>query len=195
MAKQMKGSVVTVLMIAGGILILLSILFIGISVYQTVRWGPCWASFNQNLGEVETSLEQKLMTQESDRVTVTMGECVGLLAFVNKEDLDEIETEGLSNALNCPSGEGFIIGLPYFEETASGLRFWRWHKDIAENIMKSWEEKVKGIGPLCKGLDKKFSELEPIKGPGEGKTKTLCLELSKLGDDKYGISYGVGACE
>ena len=53
MAKQMKGDVTTVLMIVGGILILLSVIVVGIYVYHAYRWGPCWANFNQEMGEIE----------------------------------------------------------------------------------------------------------------------------------------------
>lgn len=207
MAKQMKGDVTTVLMIIGGIFILLSVLVIGVFVFQSVRWGPCWASFNQEMGEIEKALEQKLMTQEKVKVTVTMGECVSKLIFLDKKGLDDLEDKvgkEFTEELKCPvrktqegeilEGNGFIIGIPYFEETKSGLKFWQWPKDLLENIVRKWQEKARGIGPLCNSLDRGIN-LEDINGPGEGKTKTICLELSKIGDEKYRVDYEEGSCE
>jgi len=206
MTKQKKGDVTTILMIIGGIFILLSVLVVGVSVYQSARWGPCWANFNQEMGEIEKALEQKLKTQESTEVTITMGDCVSKLIFLDKKSLDDLEDKigkTFTEELKCPArknqegeileGSGFIIGIPYFEETKSGLKFWQWPKDYIENIVRSWQEKVRGIGPLCKGLDRGIN-LEDIDGPGEGKTRTICLELSKIGDDKYGIDYREGVC-
>ncbi len=187
MAKQMKGDVTTVLMIIGGIFILLSVLVVGVFVFQSVRWGPCWANFNQEMGEIEKALDQKLKTQERTEVTVTMGDCVGALIFTDEKGLSRVEADEFRNVMKCPRGEninGFVIGLPYFKDTP-------WYR-IDKNIVKLWDEMGRDIGPLCKGLDREVPDKE-IKGPGEGKTKTICLELIKIGDS-YGINHEEGAC-
>ncbi len=196
MAKQKKGDVTTVLMIIGGILILLSVIVVGIFVYQSVRWGPCWANFGQKMGEIEKAFEQKLMTQPSANVTVTMGDCVGALIFTDEKGLDKVEADEFRNVMECPRGEninGFVIGLPYFGDTSLlTWKFWTWPEKTRNKAVKAWEEMGRGIGPLCKGLDREVPDLE-IKGPGEGKTKTLCLELVKIGES-YGVSYREGSC-
>ena len=189
MAKQRKGSgIITVLFIIGGILILASVLVIGVFVFQSVRWGPCWANFGQEMAEIEQAFEQKLMTKSSAEVSVTMGDCVGALIFTDENGLDRVEAGEFRNAMECPRGEninGFVIGLPYFKDIS-------WYR-IDKKIVKLWEEMGKGIGPLCRGLNREVPDLE-IKGPGEGKTKTVCLELVKIGDNSYGVSPGEGAC-
>jgi hypothetical protein len=191
MAKRMKGDIVTTLMIIGGIFILLSVIVIGIDVFQSVKWGPCWANFGQEMSEIDSAFD-KLKTQESTEETVTMGDCVGMLVFANKNELTDLDTAEFKNPLECPDKPGFIIGLPYFEETESGWRFWLWRRDIAENIIKTWEEMGRGIGPLCRGLDQEVSSME-IKGPGDGQTRVICLKLAKVGDS-YGVDYEEGSC-
>lgn len=197
MAERMKGDVVTILMIIGGIVILLSVLVIGISVYQATRWGPCWANFNQEMGKIEKGVE-KLKLQPSTEVTVTMGECVGALVFTNTDDLKNAEKEaGLEfrKELKCPEGRGLIIGLPYDQETKTGWRIWRLPKDILENFVRWWKGKALNINPLCRSADREIETSNPvIWGPGEGKTRILCLKIIKTATDKYGVSYGEGAC-
>jgi hypothetical protein len=193
MARQRKGDVVTVLMIIGGILILLSVLVIGVYVYHAYRWGPCWTSFSQRMGEIEKAFG-KLKTQESSEVTITMGDCVGSLVFVNKDTFNKINKK-YRDSFKCPEGEGFFIGFPKDNEIKSGWRFWLWPEDLWENLVRWWRGTARDIQPLCKSADREIEISDPvIGGPDEGKAKTLCLKIIKTTTDKYGISYEEGAC-
>lgn len=192
MNRQMKGDVVTILMIIGGIVILLSVIVVGVFVYQSVRWGPCWANFNQEMGEIEKGFN-KLKTQEKAEVAVTMGDCVGSLVFVNQNTLNKIDKK-YRDSLKCPEGKGFFIGFPQDNEIKSGWRFWLWPEDLWENLVRWWFGEARGIKPLCKSVDREIEISDPvIGGPGGGKTKTICLELIKK-TDSYGVSYEEGSC-
>lgn len=202
-SRQRKGDAVTILMIIGGIVILLSVLAVGMYVYHAYRWGPCWANFDQEMGEIEKVLEQKLKLKETpESVTVTMGECVTKLVFLNKKDLDDLKDKVgriFSEQLKCPEGKGFIIGIPYFEETKSGLKFWLWPKALLENLARKWQEKARVIDPLCRPLGYEVTPLD-IDGPGEGKAKMVCMTAEKIksGEDpleyKFKLDYREGAC-
>jgi hypothetical protein len=179
-----------------------AVLMVGIVIYFffTQGWpliryalNPCWGLFVSDINSFEIWPWEK-----EKSVDFHFCDVVGELAFVNKEELQEFKeeiSEEFAKVIECePDYASYIIGLPYFEETKSGLKFWLWPKDIWENVVKWWKEKMGGIKPVCKGLEKPFKvKPDPIKGPKTGNT-IWCVTFS-LEKDGYNVDAKEDKCK
>ncbi len=150
--------------------------FIVIGVYfAQVVWpllryaaNPCWGVFVSDINSLSIWPWEK-----EKSVDFHFCDVVGELAFVNKAELEGFEqtiNKEYSVAIGCEEDyESYVVGIPKFEETESGLKFWLWPKDVWENVEKMWNEKMAGIKPVCRGLEKPFkTKPDPIKGPETG---------------------------
>lgn len=153
-------------------------------IWPIIRFGifsPCWGVFVSDMNSV-TFLKSKPHS-------VTVGDCVDSFNFVNKRQL-----ASSFRSLECPANaEGFLIAIPRFSETQSGLKFWLWPEDLWEEAEQAWKERFGGIRPICKGLNKPFTAVpEPLYGPPSGSI-TYCIQIIEQ-ETTFDLSIQVGKC-
>lgn len=204
-----------ILYVAGFVFVLF---FFAALVYPAILGiiqGECWGVNTYNtIKEIKAEFEGLTPGGQSKKMEVVLGDCVEHIAFVDKDTLADYYLNYFLKAeaetvFKCPDTEKFsvyIIAIPYFEETKSGLRFWRYPKDfIKEEIDKLYKEKFRQIKPMCDILDScedcyyKSGSIETrvLEGSRKrGEPRTYCLTMSKTGQlgKQYEISVKLGGC-
>ena len=187
------------------LLIIFSLFFLAIVitvaatvVYPMIRWGifsPCWGSFSGQMGSF-TTIEFLREPQ-----TITVGDCVGSIMFVNKEAPDNYFTginEDYMKELRC-EGEGasYIIGFPTndFKPDQVGWNVFKWPKKLWQEMKDLWLNELGGIGPICKIMDseKEFTKgsVQAVKDQG-----VYCIEIKLTSDKKnYEVVIDDGSCK
>ena len=197
MVKPLKGANTYVLIFIF-ILIMTAIVFgIILNISHTLRWGPCWANFVDNeMGKVAKGLEKLETTTGTVPVSISMGDCVWRFDIVSKGDMAEFRKNAgeFRDDIKCTGSS--LVALPYFEGSGKILewKFWKIPKNTLQEAKNWWKENIRGIKPQCKTLEKDISSL-PVMGPEQGKTRTVCLELSGEGENYKVIMKGEGSCE
>lgn len=134
--------------------------------------------------------------------TVVMGGCVDSIMFINKDNLGDLDK--IPGIVDCPSSySAYIIALPYYKETESGWRVWKWFEDgVVEEVEKWYNKNVRAFKPTCEimNCDNCYFNGAPITLEGsrdEGKTKTYCLTMNRGGGDGklYNIDVKEGKCK
>ncbi len=172
--------------------------------------GECWGVNTHNtIKAIKSEFKSVTVGGEGKKIGVIIGDCVDNIAFVDEDTLKEFYLNYFIPAdadqlFKCPDGYGvYMIAIPYFEETKSGLAFWKWYKDlIKEEIEKVYKEKFKGIKPICDILD--TCEKCHYNGPIEqrvlsgsrkrGESRKYCITMKKLTDENFNISVSEGGC-
>ncbi len=131
--------------------------------------------------------------------TVILQDCVDSIRFINKDQLVEV-----SGILECTSGyDAYIIALPYYKETKSGLRVWKWFEDgVVEEVEEWYKKNLRAFKPTCVIMDCNdcYFSGAPIVLEGsrkEGETKPYCLTMSRSGQEgkTYNIDVREGECK
>jgi len=138
--------------------------------------------------------------------TITVGECVGSIMFVNKEAPNEYFigiNENYMRELNCKEdGASYVLGFPANELKPEkvGWNVFKWPKKLWQEMKDFWLHDLGGVGPVCNMLDKERTFIDPkgkaiVYDEKEG-VKAYCIEV-KLTDDKknYELKIDEGACE
>lgn len=201
-------AIVTNILIIGSIVIAIMVMFgvtgIAANVWNIIRHGACWGHLKADVDYFYNSFTKPSLfaPQFRGNKVIELGECVGAIAFINDDELEGFKEEFRSRGYNCEKGEAYIIGIPYYPDTESGWKFWLWPKDILENIANTWNDRVRGMQPYCKALQKPIAgTIEPMLGPNKaGGTDKYCItELYKendgSGNEAYYVQYNAGPCE
>jgi len=176
---------------------------------SSLFYGECMANAFAAATELRAGfheLEPKSVQSHLDPMTVTLGDCVASMAFLNHNHLQEhsIEIEGI---LECQSGyRGYIIIGPDMGENEYGWEFWEWW-GVSENKIRQWFiDRANLPYPACNALmsaEYSFEEHESdgaeepivLDGPMEsGGTKSYCVTLWKTGSQLYDVTYEDGKC-
>lgn len=199
MTGERKGILHNPIFLVFGI-ILAAILFFGVFFYllHAIRWGPCLANaVDIEMAKIVKGFNKLETTTGTVPVSITIGECVWGLFFVSEDGMKEFKKNAgvFKDDIKC-SGSSIVI-MPYFEskERIWELKFWKIPENIWLKAKDWWAKNAKGIKPQCRSLDHDVNSLT-IEGPGEGKSKTVCLELSRVGEgEKYKYMVKEVTCE
>ncbi len=168
-------------------------------VWPAIRWGPfspCWGTFVGNLGsfsDIEFLREPQ---------TITIGDCVSAVYFVNKEvPIEYFNSIGYDygEELLCErGGESYVIAFPRRKYEEEGWNVFNWPEKVWEEAKKFWKEDLGGVSPICKLLDKERGFVRPeylVYDPNAG-AKTYCIDIKLTKDkDAYDIIKEEGACK
>ena len=176
----------------------------------TIIQGECWGvGIQTTLKTIKSEFDALTPGGQEKKITVNLGDCVEYIAFVGKDNLErfyldyflESEAEGV---FKCPKDFSvYIIAIPFFEESESGMAFWEWPKDkVKEEVEKIFKQKFRKINPFCDILDSCKDcyynddiEKRVMMGSGkDGNVKTYCITMKKISTKNYDISVEPGGC-
>ena len=199
MKKGLGISPQIILLIAGFLLFVLAMVMVFHTAWPWVRYGifsPCWASTMSSVNK----LSNPRMYEKPQ--TIEVGDCLSVLAFKNKADLEEFNEkifDEFEKYAECPEDkESYIIAIPRVsDDVEAGGNPLHWPKAGAEKaweyVKKIWREKMGGIKPYCKGFDKPISNTVEREAPEEG-TNYYCMTVIES-ESSYRVSIANGKCE
>lgn len=153
----MKGIHKTMIIVMfAAVMLIIVLIFFSAKIWPLIRWGPfspCWGKFSSDMGTFS------LIEYMRENQTVSIGDCVSAVMFVNKEVPEEyfehVDPEYFGKLISACGigGQSYIIGFP-FEKYEVGWNVFKWPKKVWEEVKEFWKEDLGGIGPLCKIVDK-----------------------------------------
>lgn len=157
--------------------------------------GACWGALvNNHIPRIISSLQGTAIFVTKKQLNIPLGDCVGSVYFLNKEEFKRIRKD-----LGCPAhGEGYIIAIPYYEDEICGWNIFKCGKRWLKDAKRFWDERLGRIKPVCRKLEKPFSHTpkEPMLGPKmEGGHNAYCITRLDKDEIGYIIDYTPGRCE
>lgn len=144
-----------IIVMFAAVMLIIVLMFFSAKIWPLIRWGPfspCWAKVSSDMGTFS------LIEYMREPQTITVGDCVSAVMFVNKEVpeayFDHIDPEYF-NKLNCDiGGQSYILVFPH-DKYEAGWNVFKWPKKVWEEMKEFWREDLGGLVPLCKKVDNK----------------------------------------
>ncbi len=168
-----------------------------------ILYGECMEDALNTAQDLKTEFHKlSLMSGAaySDPITVTLGDCVGSMLFINRERLLQEDLE-IPDFLECVDGyNAYIIVGPHIEEAEGfwGWEYWSSKWSNMKNQIKEWVlKKLKMLDAFCIPLSSPKDTFEEPGGDpitldgaqGFSGTQSYCIRLRKTGTSEEGNTY------
>ncbi|MEM5797867.1 MAG: hypothetical protein QXG26_00535 [Candidatus Aenigmatarchaeota archaeon] len=174
-----------ILVIFSLLMLMIVIVIVAVRVWPLLKYGPfspCWAVASSKVGELTL-----LPWEKEKSETITIGDCVSFLKFVNSRQGFCEEEEA----------KGYIIITPIMPKEEKKwydyLKIWHIPGDIKDAIQKWWKEELGGIKEECINMDMPFCQELSLEGE-EGGQKVYCITI-KREKGCFAVSSIEGECE
>jgi len=174
--------------VVGLVLLFVVLTITVIRFWPVIRYGTCWGGFVGAVDDVILDVE----IYGKSETEIIMSDCVGSLTFIDGSDGYRINQEG-GKIIRCPKASTLVVGMPYkhdFDFTINPV-------DLAVELWDEIKDEIsdtRGVKPFCKSMEKRLSYYpDPILGPGEGESKTICISMENA-PDTYVLKIDEGKC-
>ncbi len=157
--KGIAGVLRLILFVFGLVMGLIALVIIVWPFLSSIIHGACWANAGDTAKQINTEFDNlyNLQSLDARRMDITLGDCVKVISFVNREDLADYIGEKNTDVQCALKRDGYIIVLP-----SSNARL--------------------NPKPICKPLpcdECYFGDVVELEGPGKKKgVKTHSISIT-----------------